>query len=479
MSDSVGRPRRALALSISFAVRHRASGGLCVPGSPSRRAAPPEPPSPSPASRPSRWRPRAGLLEHKASVDPSPSCTAFALCCAGLSGPEGASCESAVSGASEPACMAALSTLVKGGGCGQPSDAGAPVPTVDTAVPCPETGACQPGTSKDAGGLRDASGPGVDATAPGIDCQPAGTCSSGEPLQVCIMTGASGACTSAVIMVQGGGVFACASCSDCAAATASAEAQCSASPPPAVDAGVDAEARLRHTSRASPRDRGRRLLPLHADRPRPLRGGPRVLRDAEHGRQRLEPPAGGRGVRGRRIALVGVRRSARLRGERRGRGLLRGGDGRPRIRRATTSAGPPSPGRIAARAARRGRCRSATRRSIRARAGRRARRSRWRGSCWGRACEGRRACRRTGRGIVTLVTASFTLGIRFAPRVTARGPVGKGWGKSLSRSSRRSSRTAGSRERRPSGDVPHPFSAALRPFLRADPPCIAPAPARR
>ena len=177
----------------------------------------------------------------KASVDPSPSCTALALCCAGLSGPEGASCESAVSGASEPACMAALSTLVKGGGCGQPSDAGAPVPTVDTAVPCPETGACQPGTSKDAGGLRDASGPGVDATAPGIDCQPAGTCSSGEPLQVCIMTGASGACTSAVIMVQGGGVFACASCSDCAAATASAEAQCSASPPPAVDAGVDAE----------------------------------------------------------------------------------------------------------------------------------------------------------------------------------------------------------------------------------------------
>jgi len=176
----------------------------------------------------------AGAVACSSGHSPADSgaCSALEACCAALTGPEATSCRSTVTGATDSSCATALGTLVQAGGCaGGGFDAGG-IPGVDAGLPCLLTGTCPAGADASAGVDADA------GTIPlGPQCQTAGTCADGETFEACTETSSAGACTAAVVFSDGT-VFPCASCTNCAAASASAQGHCGTTPQP-VDAGPD------------------------------------------------------------------------------------------------------------------------------------------------------------------------------------------------------------------------------------------------
>jgi hypothetical protein len=150
----------------------------------------------------------------------SSACQALEACCNAISGPSAGACTSSVNGATDSACAAALATFVQAGAC-TGVDAGLPGieggAGADSGLPCSITGTCT--------GIPEA-GAGVDTgTSPsGPQCQAAGTCADGETFEACVENSA-GSCNAAIVFTDGT-VFPCASCTDCAAASASAEAHC-------------------------------------------------------------------------------------------------------------------------------------------------------------------------------------------------------------------------------------------------------------
>jgi len=162
------------------------------------------------------------------AADPA-ACSALQACCDSLAGAESASCHDTVTGASESACTSAFEALVQAGGCAGAGFDGGAVPGVDAGVPCALTGTCPAGPE---------GGAGTDAgTPPGPLCQVVGTCADGTEFEACVETGSSGTCNAAIVFPDGT-VYPCASCNDCAAASASAQGHCG-TPPTPVDAGPD------------------------------------------------------------------------------------------------------------------------------------------------------------------------------------------------------------------------------------------------
>ena len=175
--------------------------------------------------------PVAGAFACSSSPKPADTgaCSALDACCAAMTGSEATACHNTVTGATDSACATALGTLVQSGGCsGAGFDAGNP--GVDAALPCSLTGTCPAET--EAGAQADADA----GTSPGAQCQPAGTCADGQSYDTCVATSAAGVCSAAVVFADGT-VFPCTSCTNCAAASVSAQDHCGTTPPPPVDAG--------------------------------------------------------------------------------------------------------------------------------------------------------------------------------------------------------------------------------------------------
>ena len=174
----------------------------------------------------------AGAVACSSSPKPADTgaCSALDACCSAMTGAEASACHDTVSGATDSACATALGTLVQGGGCGGLGfDAGLPGPGIDAALPCSLTGTCPAGT--DAGADADAG-----ALPMGTQCEPAGACPDGQSFETCVATDAAGACSAALVFPDGT-VLPCASCTNCAAASVSAQGHCATTPPPPVDAG--------------------------------------------------------------------------------------------------------------------------------------------------------------------------------------------------------------------------------------------------
>jgi hypothetical protein len=164
-------------------------------------------------------------------------CAALAVCCTAVGGPGAATCQSLVAAAREAnspsTCEATLESYTQSGLCGSSSfDAGG-IPGIDASVPCALTGTCNT-SSFDAGNVNT----NADSGLPGsVQCTYLGTCPNGGPqYETCTATTDAGACVAAVFLTTGQ-EFSCASCLDCASASASAAAACPSSV--VVDAGPD------------------------------------------------------------------------------------------------------------------------------------------------------------------------------------------------------------------------------------------------
>jgi hypothetical protein len=191
---------------------------------------------------PRRWACLAAVLSSVAAAAcssghpaaDSGACSALQACCATLTGDDAASCRDTVTGANDSACTSALGTLVQAGSCaGGGFDAGGT--GADSGVPCSLTGTC----AAEAGAGAEAGADADGGTTPlGPQCQTAGTCADGTAFQACTETGSSGTCNAAIVFPDGT-VYPCASCTNCAAASVSAQAHCGTSTTN-VDAGPDA-----------------------------------------------------------------------------------------------------------------------------------------------------------------------------------------------------------------------------------------------
>ncbi len=162
------------------------------------------------------------------------ACTALAECCATIGSVGASTCESLVAAAraanSPSTCATTLQSYTQGGLCGSGGfDAGA-LPNVDANVPCELTGSCPDVNDAGVNTIADASPFGS-----GVHCQPLATCSDGTAYETCTETLDAGTCIAAVVFPTLGTSILCTSCLDCAAASASAAAQCPNTNPP--DAG--------------------------------------------------------------------------------------------------------------------------------------------------------------------------------------------------------------------------------------------------
>ncbi len=205
-----------------------------------------------------------------------PSCAALITRCENLPGETTQTCQEMAQAASietqaGTSCASLLQSYEASGVCGGAASGAASfeggVPSVDGGTSgCQATGTCDAG---DKGSAEE--------------CEIIGSCANGVTYSTCTEIGANGVCTASVVF-SNGTQMACASCTDCAAASASASKLCGlgpnpiaedAGPPPAVDAGPDCE-----SSRLHPGDRGGRLLPFHGCGGRALCRGRAVLRSA-------------------------------------------------------------------------------------------------------------------------------------------------------------------------------------------------------
>jgi hypothetical protein len=150
------------------------------------------------------------------------ACATLSSCCASIGGATGSSCqtlEQSVSGVANgsTSCQDYLESYQAAGYCGG-LDGGSGTTFDSGGAPtssCTLTGTCDSGTT---------TGP----TAP--QCQLIGSCANGETYGTCVQTSAGGAC-SASIVFSGGTQIACVSCTDCAAASATAAAECNPTTP--------------------------------------------------------------------------------------------------------------------------------------------------------------------------------------------------------------------------------------------------------
>jgi hypothetical protein len=153
----------------------------------------------------------------------SAACSALDACCSSLGGPEASSCHSTVTGATEAQCSAALSTLAQAGGCpGVSYDGG----VVDSGLPCTVTGTCPGSSSSGSSGGGSGSSSSSGGSGPALpECIPSGACPDGTTYETCSETSASGTCFAAVVFTDGT-TYPCASCTNCAAASTSAQSYC-------------------------------------------------------------------------------------------------------------------------------------------------------------------------------------------------------------------------------------------------------------
>jgi len=155
------------------------------------------------------------------------ACVALTTCCTGMGAAAAVACLNIANTNVAATCTSTLATYAEaslcGGGAG-PVEAGHPV---DSGLPCQLTNTCST-TMKDGGTGGDS---GVQS-----ECQMVGSCSDGQTYEECT-TATAGACSASFIF-SGGASFACASCSDCASALASAQSMCGAVT--TMDAGHDA-----------------------------------------------------------------------------------------------------------------------------------------------------------------------------------------------------------------------------------------------
>ena len=160
------------------------------------------------------------------------SCAALTACCETIPGETSQTCQAmaqaASSSASGSSCAAVLQSYRADGECGG-LDGGAGSPDGGSVV-CELSGTCEASVSADAG-------------AAGGQCQVIASCADGETYSVCTQAGAGGSCSASVVFSDGARM-ACNSCTDCAAASASAAVRCNqpaplpdAAPPPPVDSG--------------------------------------------------------------------------------------------------------------------------------------------------------------------------------------------------------------------------------------------------
>jgi hypothetical protein len=157
-----------------------------------------------------------------------PACTALSTCCASIGGATGTTCQelqsSAKTSSSASSCETLLQSYEAEGYCGGLDGGGA---ILDAGSIEASTSSCLvTGTCVDAG---------TPTAPPTTSCQQIGTCADGETYATCTAIGAGGACAASIVF-SGGAQVACVSCTDCAAASASAALQCH---PPATgdDAG--------------------------------------------------------------------------------------------------------------------------------------------------------------------------------------------------------------------------------------------------
>ncbi len=145
------------------------------------------------------------------------------------------------------ACLAAVLSAAAAAACSSAHPAADPGDSgtvdagggtgADAGIPCSLTGTCSAGV--DGGEAGEAAEAGVDADAGtplGPQCQTAGTCADGIVFQACTETGGSGTCNAAIVFPDGT-VYPCASCTNCAAASVSAQAHCGMTT--STDAGAD------------------------------------------------------------------------------------------------------------------------------------------------------------------------------------------------------------------------------------------------
>lgn len=163
-------------------------------------------------------------------------CTALAACCATIGGPGETACLSSASAARESGtvstCAATLQSYTQGGLCGgEPPDAGAGA-NLDATAPCALTGSCPSGNASPGPTLE------AGATVPEPTCSLTGTCVGGLQYYTCTEFTDAGACVAAIVFSEGVPIP-CASCLDCAAASASAAAQCANETEPLVNAGFN------------------------------------------------------------------------------------------------------------------------------------------------------------------------------------------------------------------------------------------------
>ena len=175
----------------------------------------------------------------------NPACTALGSCCASIGGSIGTACEETASsaelaGAASGSCAAVLQSYELEGYCGG-LDAGTGNPVVYDSG----TGMGAPACVVSGGvvnGTCDAAPPSDTTT----QCQSSNSaCADGETFEACVETGPGGACSENLVFSDGT-QFACASCTDCAAAAESAAAKCEplattadAAPPPDDSGPVD------------------------------------------------------------------------------------------------------------------------------------------------------------------------------------------------------------------------------------------------
>jgi hypothetical protein len=183
----------------------------------------------------------AGCSSNAATADAgaADACTALAACCTGIGGAGESTCQSFVTAAraanSESSCATTLQSYTQSGLCGG-LDSGEPASDFDANLPCALTNTCG-GDTGDAGNVDTVVDSGLFGA--GVHCEYLGTCSSGgAEYDTCTETLDGGACVAAIVFPTTGTSILCASCLDCAAASASAASQCPNVTQP-VDAGPD------------------------------------------------------------------------------------------------------------------------------------------------------------------------------------------------------------------------------------------------
>jgi hypothetical protein len=169
------------------------------------------------------------------------ACTALAACCASIGGVGESTCQSLVTAAREAnslsTCAATLQSYTQSGLCGSGVNDGGALPNdnIDANVPCALTNTCPAGN--DDGGKTTNEDSGF-SPGPGVHCQILGTCANGgAEYDTCTETLDGGACIAAIVFPSTATSVMCASCLDCAAASASAASQCPGNT--IVDAGPD------------------------------------------------------------------------------------------------------------------------------------------------------------------------------------------------------------------------------------------------